>query len=193
MRGKGNDRRWLLCTLFLLAAACTAATGRVIYVNADDTGANNGSSWANAYWCLQDALADAWLGDEIRVAQGTYKPDQHVVTIPRLGPPQVTSSGDRTATFQLISGVTIKGGYAGPSERDPDARDIELYETILSGDLNGDDGSDFTNNSENSYHVVTGSGTSPTELDVLAGFTITGGNADGPPPHDRGGGMYNDA
>jgi hypothetical protein len=31
---------------------------------------------------------------------------------------------------------------------DPDARDIELYETILSGDLNGDDKPNFTDNGD---------------------------------------------
>jgi hypothetical protein len=93
------------------------------------------------------------------------------------------------ATFRFINGVTIKGGYTGFGEPDPDARDIAQYKTILSGDLNGDDGPDFANNSENSYHVVTGSGTDGTA--ALDGFTITGGNADGPLPDDRGGGMYN--
>ena len=63
-------------------------------------------------------------------------------------------------TFQLLDGVTIKGGYAGYG----DVRDVEIYETILSGD-------------NNRYHVVTGSGTGATA--VLDGFTVTGGNADG--------------
>ncbi|MHC4087993.1 MAG: hypothetical protein ACYSU5_22725 [Planctomycetota bacterium] len=49
------------------------------------------------------------------------------------------TAGDRTATFQLINGVAIYGGYAGFGEPNADARDIELYETILSGDLAGND------------------------------------------------------
>ncbi len=99
----------------------------------------------------------------------------------------------RMATFQLINGVILRGGYSGPGEPDPDARDVDLYETTLSGDLIGDDGSDFLNNGENSYTVVTGSGTNSTaELD---GFTITAGNANGPANGDPawvvGGGMWN--
>jgi hypothetical protein len=58
-----------------------------------------------------------------------------------------------------------------------------LYESILSGDLNGDDAEvadpenlfDETTRAENSYHVVTGSLTDNSV--VLDGFTITGGNA----------------
>lgn len=135
----------------------------VYYVDDDATGANDGSSWADAYWFLQDALAAAQGGDEIRVAQGTYKPDQRVMILTR--GTQVISSGDRTETFQLINGVSLKGGYAGFGEPDPDARDIEAYGTILSGDLNGDDMPvanpsdllDEPTRAENSFHVVTGS------------------------------------
>jgi hypothetical protein len=85
----------------------------------------------------------------------------------------------------------IKGGYAGLGQPDPDARNIEVYETILSGDLDGNDRQNFRNNSENSYHVVTGSGTDTTA--VLDGFTITAGNANGNQPHHEGGGMLNDS
>ncbi len=99
----------------------------------------------------------------------------------------------RMATFQLINGVMLRGGYSGPGEPDPDARDVDLYETTLSGDLIGDDGLDFLNNGENSYTVVTGSGTNRTaELDCL---TITAGNANVPAKGDLagvdGGGMWN--
>jgi len=157
----------------------------VIYVDDDaTTGANNGLSWDDAFIYLQDALdfAEASGGQvtEIWVAQGIYKPDQGAAVV----------SGDRYASFLLLNGVTVIGGYAGLGEPDPNARDIVLYETVLSGDLNGDDGPGFVNYGENSYHVVTGSGTDATA--VLDGFTITSGNATGSVAfsNDSGGGVY---
>jgi parallel beta-helix repeat protein len=145
----------------------------IIFVDDDATGANDGSSWADAFNYLQDALSTAYSGDEVRVAQGIYKPDQGTGITP----------GDREATFQLINGVTIKGGYAGLGQPDPNARDIELYETILSGDLAGNDVevSDAADllyeqtREENSFHVVDGSGTEPTA--ILDGFLVVGGQA----------------
>jgi len=173
----------LLATLLLVTPMVnTAFAGKIIYVDANATGGNNGSSWADAYIYLQDALADAQLGDQIRVAAGTYKPDQGAGITP----------GDRNATFLLINGLTIKGGYAGFGEPDPNFRDPNLYdETILSGDLGNNDGPNFANNTENSYHVVTTKTTFP--FVTLDGFTITGGNANGLPdsPLGWGGGMYN--
>jgi predicted outer membrane repeat protein len=153
----------------------------VLYVDADATGSGNGSSWCNAYTSLQQAmLAAAGSGGtvtEIRVAQGTYKP--------------AGAGGSRTASFVLIGGVSLRGGYAGCGQPDPDAHNPSLYITTLSGDLNNDDGPGFANYGDNSYHVITapagiGDGT------VLDGFTITAGNANGPPlsPTDRGAGMY---
>ncbi|MHC4489486.1 MAG: tail fiber domain-containing protein [Planctomycetota bacterium] len=101
------------------------------------------------------------------------------------GEANIEMSVDRSATFQLKNDVVIKGGYAGFGEPDPNVRDIHAYETILCGDMGipGDD-------SDNSYHVVTGSGTDETA--VLDGFTITAGNANGWNAHNYGGGgMYN--
>jgi hypothetical protein len=127
---------------------------KTIYVDCDAAGANDGSSWADAYNYLQDALMFAAGGDEIRVAQGVYKPDEFVLSKrPNLG---------REESFQLKNSVTLKGGYAGFGESDPDARDIVLYETILSGDLDRNDVDvsdpcDLLNDptrAENSYHVV---------------------------------------
>ena len=129
-------------------------------------------------------MAVAVGGDEIHVAGGTYTPDQDEggnVTL-----------GDREATLQLISGVAILGGYAGLADLDdPDYRDISLHESVLSGNLNGDDGPDFQDNSEDSYHVVLASGTN--EATIPDGFTLTAGNADEPDPslHRSGGGIYN--
>jgi hypothetical protein len=167
----------------IFVVSTTTATGKIIYVDDDATGTNDGTSWENAYVYLQDALADANDSDkpvEILIAQGIYKPDQ--------GAEQTL--GDRVATFQLINGVALKGGYAGLNDpsTDPNTRDIEQYGTILSGDLNADDGPNLTNIRDNSSHVVTASGTDATA--ILDGFTITGGNADGEESYYNGGGIY---
>ncbi|MHC4474460.1 MAG: right-handed parallel beta-helix repeat-containing protein [Planctomycetota bacterium] len=186
-----KHRKWRLAVIVLvLGVGCVSFGGQTIYVDANAPGSNDGSSWADAYNYLQDALADANTSAkpvEIRVAQGTYKPDAGAGV----------TDGDREATFGLINGVIVKGGYAGFGKPDPDARDIKLYETILSGDLSGNDSlvSDHgdlrydPNRAENSYHVVTGSSTNETA--ILDGFTISGANADSSKPNDRGGGMFN--
>jgi len=162
----------VIVVIFLVARM---ATGKIIYVDDDVAGANNGTSWAKAYKYLQDAITDASNSQkpvEIRVAQGIYRPDQGANRI----------AGDRTAAFQLINGVTLKGGYAGLSTPEPNARDINAYESILSGDLAGNDINvndpcDLRNEptlNDNSSRVVVGSGTD--ENAVLDGFTVTGGH-----------------
>jgi hypothetical protein len=175
---------------------------RIIYVNDDAAGLDNGTSWADAFPNLQDALSDALPCDSIWVAAGTYRPDQGGGQTP----------GSRTATFQLLNGVAIYGGFAG-GETMLSQRNVAANATILSGDLSGDDGpvacaqdspdcdshgaicgdDGFciisSNNADNSYHVVTGSSADATA--VLDGLTITGGNANGGFPDDHGGGMYN--
>ncbi|UCG58297.1 MAG: PASTA domain-containing protein, partial [Phycisphaerales bacterium] len=163
-------RNSLVSSLLLSAIASAAFAGQILYVDADAPGPEDGSSWSRAYRYLQDALAAASSGDTIRVAEGTYRPDRGGGQTP----------GDRHATFQLVSGVTLQGGYAGFGEPDPDARSISGHESTLSGSLGG----------ANSYHVVTGSGTSGTT--VLDGFTVQSANADGLAPDDTGGGMLNE-
>jgi len=150
--------------------ALQAGAAVIYYVAPGGTG--DCTSWATA--CdLQTALVAAVSGDEIWAAAGVYKP--------------AADPADRTATFQLKAGVPIYGGFAG-GETSREARDPAANVTVLSGDLSGDDGANFANNGENSYHVVTGA------IDaILDGVTITAGNANGDMAlaQDRGGGMYN--
>lgn len=193
---------WVTLVLWLIMFH-TPVLGKTIYVDSNAFGANNGSSWMDAYNYLQDALADANDSEkpiEICVAQGIYKPDQGAGIIP----------GDREATFQLINSVTLTGGYAGSNEAEPNARDTSLYETVLSGDLYGDDDlsqfkdyavllcrqyrsyeepeelneareefyeylENIAHMNDNSYSVVTVR--SPNHTAVLDGFTVTGGNS----------------
>ena len=135
--------------------------GPVVFVDKDATsGANNGSSWANAYLNLQDALdaAAACPGnvDEIWVAEGTYLP-----TAPHEG------GTDRHKTFFVNYDVKIFGGFAG-TETLRSQRNWNTHLTILSGDIGT-----VNDISDNAYHVVWIEGrSSAMELD---GFTITKG------------------
>ena len=142
----------VLSILILVCLAAGSVHGQtVVYVDDTATGANDGSSWCDGYTYLQDALAAAAASGgaitEIRVAQGTYKPDQGTGQTP----------GDRDATFRPVNGVTLAGGYAGCGAPEPDTRDVDLNESILSGDLNGDDATE-NSDSDNCRHVVTASG-----------------------------------
>ncbi len=128
MSKRTNLKICLITGILLLAIDCTTAVGTVIYVDADANGANDGTSWINAYEYLQNALAVALASDEVRVADGTYKPDANAAN------PDGTAN--RIATFQLINGVAIYGGFAGYWASDPNERNTELYETILNGDIN---------------------------------------------------------
>lgn len=139
-----------------LATPVSAAT--TIHVSASASGANDGSSWADAYVDLQDALAVAGAGDEVRIAGGTYEPH----------------ASDRTVSFTPSEGVTLTGGYSTGGSFNPD-----FYETILSGDLLGNDNDVIDHaeatRSDNTYTVLTTS-----EPDItLRHLTITGGNANG--------------
>ncbi|NLE57715.1 MAG: hypothetical protein GX616_05095, partial [Planctomycetes bacterium] len=146
----------------------------VLYVDPDAPGANNGSSWLDAYTDLRTAMVMAAAHAnvyEIRVAEGVYRP--------------ADPAGDRLASFQLRNGLALRGGYAGYGHPSPDDRDFAEYEAVLSGDLSANDGPNFTYNGENSYHVVVAGSADASA--ILDGFTITAGNANG--DGSVGGGM----
>ena len=158
----GNTTSWSLPITFR-----TTRTLGILYVNQAATGLGSGISWSNAYTTLNEALADATDGEEVWIAGGTYKP---------------STTGNRSASFTINNFVSIYGGFLG-NESTIEDRVYGANETILSGDLNGDDDSIITVantlRADNSYKVINITITSNTtasavELDRL---TITGGNA----------------
>ena len=155
-----------------------APSAATIYVDQHATGSNSGANWDNAFNLLQDALDIALDGDQIWVAQGIYTP---------------TTGITRTATFELVDGVQMYGGFEG-DETSLNERDWRAHSTILSGDLKGDDVvRTFANNDENAYHVVT-AGNLDRTYTRLDGFIIQGGNAninDEARKTAYGGGLYN--
>lgn len=176
-------QQWLAAGMVLtsLLAPKSLSAQSVLYVDDDAPAGGDGLTWTTAHQYLQDALAAAAASGggvpEIRVAQGTYKPDQGAGQTP----------GSRTATFNPTRVNELKGGYAGLGQPDPDARDIGAFKTILSGDLNGDDQTGGTN-AENSYNIFTIASGDPSKIE---GFTIAAGNANAPceSVNCRGGGM----
>ena len=78
-------------------------TSKTIFVDDNAPAGGDGTSWASAHKYLQDALVVAENGDEIWVAEGTYKPDQGAGI----------TEGNRTASFNLVNGVGIYGGFLG--------------------------------------------------------------------------------
>ncbi|MEN6335337.1 MAG: right-handed parallel beta-helix repeat-containing protein, partial [Phycisphaerales bacterium] len=157
-----------LCVVFGLMGfvVSSGAWGRTIYVDDDATADSDGSAWGQAYRDLQSALDVAKPGDEIRVAGGVYRPSKGLLTFASV----------RYATFSLISGVALRGGFAGPAGADPNARDVARFETILSGDLDGDDAGGQING-DNCFNVCTGDYTDPNA--ILDGFVIEGGAGGG--------------
>lgn len=154
----------LLCTLF-----CVAGLSAQIYVDADATGAGDGSTWADAYTSLDDALAAATTGDAIWVADGTYVP-----------------SGDR---FVVNSAVSLIGGFSG-SETDAGDADPDANLTILSGDVDGnDDPNDVTANRDDNKRIMFVDSLGMDEIVSISGFTFSGGQTAIDPSDDGSGGL----
>jgi hypothetical protein len=127
-----------------------------LHVTPIGAGDKSGRNWANAMAGLQSALVAAEnLGEplsEIWMAGGTYKP----------------SLNNRAASFELVDGVALRGGFSGNEETlEERAGNVE---TILSGNIGL-----FSTNADNSYTVVRAT-------NVYAGLdrlTIRDGRANG--------------
>ncbi len=156
-----------------------------IYVNAAATGANSGTTWADAFTNLESAISAFTSVNEIWVAAGTYKPTGTV----------------RTSTFLMKYALKMYGGFNGTetllSQRNP-----KINTTTLSGDVTGNDSATIAateaTRQDNLYHVISARGN--IKDITIDGFTISGGNANGPTSttgagnlqyyHTRGGALY---
>lgn len=170
---------------FLGASINTYAAEKIIYVDSSAAGANDGSSWKDAFTELQSALDDADEGKEIWISSGVYYPTKDIKG-------NASPSDPRTKSFQMKNGVSIFGGFpANDEEATFEDRDVKQYKTVLSGDLNKNnaiDGSD-------AYHVFYHpQGTFINGTALLDGVMISGGNANSYSVIDasNGGGMFND-
>jgi len=152
-----------------LAASSGATAQSVRFVDSRAPAGGDGRSWSTAYRHLQDALTAARRSGgairEIRVAQGRYTPDLGAGRTP----------GSRTASFRLVGGVVVRGGYSGLGTPSPGARNPGAWPTVLSGDLAGNDVPGYAGSGENSYHVVTAANVGSTT--VLDGCVVRGGYA----------------
>jgi hypothetical protein len=129
-----------------------------------------GSTWG-APCALQTALSNTVSGDEIWVANGIYTPTMGIT---------------RNATFQMVAGTALYGGFA-MTETARDQRNWATHVVTLSGDLLGNDGANFTNCDDNSYHVIIGANNA-----TLDGVTVANGYASTVGANlGMGGGLYN--
>jgi len=126
-----SKTRWLFVLIVMLTAAGSVFAANV-YVDANQTGgANDGSTWANAFQGSNGLVLGiaAGSGNTIYVAEGKYLP---------------TNTGDPTVSFVPGASTTILGGYSTRglrlAQKYDVVRDPATYFSTLSGDLNGDDG-----------------------------------------------------
>jgi len=147
---------YLLAILFIYVKFCAGQ----VFVNQNSNGANNGTSWENAYVDLDLAINNT-DSNEIWVAKGIYKPSTGVTgAVP--GDP-------RESTFSLKKNVAIYGGFIG-NESIRSERDWQKNTTILSGNIGEE-----TDSLDNTYHVVSAEFEVLDTLTILDGLTIRDG------------------
>jgi hypothetical protein len=158
-----------LALLALAGGTVAAQPPHVRVVNAAAPTGGSGQNWGSAFNNLQAALNAAASSSgqvtEIWLAAGEYRPTH-----------RTEPSDPGTATFELMSGLAIYGGFAGGEtmrqERNPAANPAILTGIGLA---------------TRPYHIVIAMGVDATC--ILDGVHITGAMPGFAPGADRGGGM----
>lgn len=140
------------------------------YVKADAVGVGDGTSWADAYTDLEDALSVAVSGDQVWVAEGVYTPSVRRTTG---GDP---SDQPGNEVFLLGLGVELYGGFLG-HEGSLEARAGSAASTVLSGEI-GEPGTHDNARTVIMHLQPPPGGTDRARIDSLR---ITGANSAGSP------------
>jgi hypothetical protein len=138
-----------------LATSGLYEADRIVYIDSSAPLGGDGSSWNSAYQSIQDALgAEVYDSDlvEFRLAGGTYRADTFN-GFNTIDPEQSIELPGMTWVNSLDGFVgikSVKGGYAGRGAKNPDHRDLDLFPTVFTGDLLGDDDPEsFANYADN--------------------------------------------
>ena len=167
--GDGADHHFQMAKFPL----CNCSPSEKVFVNIDNPGLNNGSSWEHAFESLPNAFEHATICsvDSIWVSKGVYLPIQN---------------NDRSISFIPPIGVSVFGGFLG-NENHLNQRNFELNESILSGNIG-----DQNDQLDNSYHVLNYSILGGYSL--IDGFYIEDGHANVSQSNSNiGAGVYNTA
>jgi predicted outer membrane repeat protein len=134
-----------------LAAAAhrAAAQTEQVYVDSSAPAGGNGTSWQQAFNSLTAACNAINVRTidhdlEVRIAQGTYRAATNSYTAFTLNP---------TVTNSAIT-LSVLGAFAGLRGVIPDANDFTATPTVITGDVNGDDGPNWTNRADNAGTVL---------------------------------------
>lgn len=108
-----------------------------VFVNQSATGANDGSSWDNAYTDLNTAIDNTESGD-LWIASGNYTP------------------GGATNSYRITKNLNLYGGFDG-TETSLEDRNLTVNVTVLDGDQLGNDldfNFDTLLKEDNSRHII---------------------------------------
>ena len=139
--------------IFIITIFLGISTKAQVFVKNNATGANNGTTWQDAYTNLDSAINNTNTGD-IWVAEGIYKPS-------------IKASYAQCKSFSIAKKIALYGGFKG-FETNISQRDIEDNITILSGDV-GIEGND----SDNTPRVISITGDNVDSSTIIDGFTVT--------------------
>jgi hypothetical protein len=162
--------RALATVIIAVTAGATRASAQVIHVDDTAAGVNDGSSWTDAYFSLDTAIANSVPGDTIWVARGIYKP------------------ASTTTGFYIGHSLSIYGGF-NATETTFSQRANNFVATILDGDLGT-----IGNRADNAHHVISIVQVPSPSLGVpgvlIDGFLIRDGNGFSASPNKDGGGIW---
>ncbi len=145
-------KKTLLSTAVAITFLFTVNAQNNVYVDVNATGANDGSSWANAYTDISTAFSNSAAETEFWVKAGVYK-----------------------QSSWISYSATIIGGFDG-TETTSDQANPEVNQVIFDADVNGDDTpGDFINDRGDNYpfifRIIPPSG--PLEVNI-SGITFKG-------------------